>query len=70
MDKREYTNENDDILFGDEYDQDDPTKYEEINSILKEVGIAYSDWYKEDNRIKSRFLHLADQLKITKMDIP
>jgi len=58
------------MLVEDDYDQDDITKYEEINKILKEVDMSYLAWSKEDNKIKSRFLHLVDQFEIKKMDIP
>jgi len=57
------------MLVEDECDLEDPLKYEEINKILEEVDMPYSDWLEEDNITKSNFFHFVDEIEIANMII-
>lgn len=57
------------ILVEDECNLEDLAKYEVINKILEEVDMPYPYWSKEDNKIKSRFLHSVNEIEIKNMSI-
>lgn len=58
------------MIVAEKCDMEDHEKYVEINKVLEEVEIPYPNWSKEDNKIKSIFLHSKETVEVKDMDIP
>lgn len=58
------------IFVEDEYEQDDPAKYEEINKLIEKNDTPCPDWSEEDNMIIKTFLHSVDDQALANKSIP